>query len=167
MLIALRMRLIANSPPNANPNRRAIRFSSIVSLRVNVSTQAERIRSPSEANAACVEDERALPTPLRNLGAIPIPCFRARGPPLPPHANSGAVKPPTSAPGSLRALSLGRGGGARARRGLPYSHNSSGTAAALNPAKSFAAIRITTTPYPQQVTGSQQATTSPKTLATT
>jgi hypothetical protein len=25
-------------PPNANPNRRAIRFSSIVSLRVNVST---------------------------------------------------------------------------------------------------------------------------------
>jgi hypothetical protein len=32
--------------PNANPNRRAICFSSIVSLRVNVSTQAERIRSP-------------------------------------------------------------------------------------------------------------------------
>src|SRR5262245_47672123 len=93
--------------------------------------------------------------------------MRARWSAAAPHANSGAVKPPTSAPGSLRALSLGRGGGARARRGLPYSHNSSGTAAALNPAKSFAAIRITTTPYPQQVTGSQQATTSPKTLATT
>src|SRR5262249_12238651 len=46
MLIALRMRLIANSRPDANPNRRAIRLSSIVSLRVNVSTRAERIRSP-------------------------------------------------------------------------------------------------------------------------
>jgi len=54
MLIALRMRLIANSPPNANPNRRAIRFSSIVILRVNVSTQLERIRSRSEANRACL-----------------------------------------------------------------------------------------------------------------
>jgi hypothetical protein len=32
------MRLIANSSPNANPNMRAIRFSSIVAPRVNVST---------------------------------------------------------------------------------------------------------------------------------
>ena len=54
-------------------------------------------------------------------------------------------KPPTSAPGGLRALRPGPRGGARARRGLPYFHNSSGTAAALNPAKSFAAIGITTT----------------------
>ena len=39
MFIALRMRLIANSPPNVNPKSRAIRFSSIVVLpreRVNV-----------------------------------------------------------------------------------------------------------------------------------
>ena len=54
MVIALRIRLIANRPSNANPNRRAIRFSSIIILRVNVSTQLERIRSRSEANRACV-----------------------------------------------------------------------------------------------------------------
>ena len=47
MVIALRIRLIANSPPNIYPNRRASRVSSIVILRVNVST-LERIRSRSD-----------------------------------------------------------------------------------------------------------------------
>jgi len=46
--------------------------------------------------------------------------------------------------GSLKSAKARPGGGVRARRGLPYFHNSSGTAAALNLAKSFAAIRITT-----------------------
>src|SRR5262249_48949859 len=51
MVTALRIRLIANSPPNVIAIKRAIRVSSIVILRVNVSTQVERIRSRSERTA--------------------------------------------------------------------------------------------------------------------
>ena len=49
MVIAFRIRLIANRPPNVNPNRRAIRFSSNVILRVNVSTDGEWMRCRNEA----------------------------------------------------------------------------------------------------------------------
>jgi hypothetical protein len=55
MAIAFKMRLIANSPPNVNPNSRAIRFSSIVILRCERSTQVERMRSWSDVNSGIVE----------------------------------------------------------------------------------------------------------------
>ncbi len=51
MVMALRIRFIANSLPNINPNSRAVRFSSIFILHMNVSTQ-ERTRSRSEMNPA-------------------------------------------------------------------------------------------------------------------
>src|SRR5262249_39804918 len=104
--------------------------------RVNVSTQAEGIRSPKGGVRGVRRRRKGFAyassvSGWHNVIALAMVCCS-------PHANSGP------------------GGGARGR--AFYFHNSSGTAAALNPAKSFAAIRITTTPYPQQVTGSQQAT---------
>src|SRR5215472_610951 len=87
MLIALRMRLIANSPPNANPNRRAIRFSFIVSLRVNVSTQAEGIRSPKGGERGVRRRRKGFAyassvSGWHNVIALAMVCCS-------PHANSG------------------------------------------------------------------------------
>jgi len=98
MLIAIRMRLIANSP--LTPIQTGGQFVSPPSS-VSVWTSQHRLNGyvpRSEANAACVEDERALPTPRRYLGGDPGKWSRSRRRAAAPHANSGAVEAPNISP---------------------------------------------------------------------